>query len=279
MTTRARSLLVVVLIVAVIHAPTVQAALPSSGAAKQSRHGSNVYQRLASDDGRNTVQVLTGREALDHLKNLQARRPGPFAEAGQRLRAKGWTPTEHVLVVRTVRKAITSRNGYGPILPAQTTTIDTDEGEVVFWSWDDGDPLTWEGEMWAQRYSDGAEALTAPQADTEQHYVTSEELIYWHSPTVENPVGRHDTGGSRTPMIQRAKWSGNSAGPILLTQERRKPVDARQFVKDYLSCVLVSCGGGLVGCMFSGPLYIECITLNCAAFITLCALGEIIKRL
>ena len=35
----------------------------------------------------------------------------------------------------------------------------------------------------------------------------------------------------------------------------------------------------LVGCMFSGPLYIECITLNCAAFITLCALREIIKRL
>ena len=219
-----------------------------------------------------SVQVLTGVEALNHLKNLQARRPQVFAKSSERLRARGWKPTENVVVVRTVRDSLARRGGSNGIVPAQTAY--TDEGEVVFWSWDDGDDGTWEGEMWAQRYSDAAEALSDAQADvrTEDQYVIWEDLVYWDSPTIRQEY-------------QQVRENFRKASPFLLASLRPANgiqlarVDARQFVRDWMACTVVGCGGAAAGCVFSGPLYIECVFLGCHAAVSFCALGEIIRRL
>ena len=49
---------------------------------------------------------------------------------------------------------------------ASTTTLSSAEGELVLWSWDDGDPFTWEGTVFMAAYGDKyAEHLSDTQID------------------------------------------------------------------------------------------------------------------
>ena len=41
------------------------------------------------------------------------------------------------------------------VRPIQNGSVSQDGIEVVWYSWDDGDNSTWEGETWAQNYNTG----------------------------------------------------------------------------------------------------------------------------
>lgn len=127
------------------------------------------------------MHVITGAEARQHLRTLMSRNPAAFALAEKRLRARGWVPTDQITVIKTPK-----------IKSSDTTTITTDEGEVVFWSWDDGNADTWEGEVWAENYGNGAKQLQETQVDIETDaQVLWEETVFYERPTpVYQEAGR-----------------------------------------------------------------------------------------
>lgn len=98
-------------------------------------------------DGR-TLEVLHGELATRHLQQLMSRRPEAFANLS--LAARGYRPSEEVVVQRITRAQHTASLGTGFTLGksytfAQDADEATSEGEITFWSWDDGDDSTWEG--------------------------------------------------------------------------------------------------------------------------------------
>lgn len=103
-------------------------------------------RHLVRLNGERLVQVLRGVEALAHLQNLQSKRPEVFQKANARARMRGWRPTNTVLVMRTMRDSVASDE-----IRSVRQDIYTSEGEVTFWSWDDGDDSTWEGQMFSFR--------------------------------------------------------------------------------------------------------------------------------
>lgn len=117
------------------------------------------------------VERLTGKAALAHLHNIMSRRPGAFDRARQSLRDRGFVPTETVYVERTIRLASTQPFGKGLVVPAQDYSESNEDGEILFWSWDDGDDATWEGSIYIEIYSDGAASTWEGQIDAsnEEH--------------------------------------------------------------------------------------------------------------
>jgi hypothetical protein len=103
-------------------------------------------------------QRLSDDEALEHLKTLQADTRRPFTEAAERLRAKGYTPTRTVHVLRS------EDPNRQPIRPAEERFVSY-EGELVFWTWSDGHDGTWEGVVYYEDYASGQFATWTAQVD------------------------------------------------------------------------------------------------------------------
>lgn len=54
---------------------------------------------------------------------------------------------------------------FAPSLHAQTYSESNADGEVIYYSWDDGDDGTWEGQQFFEAYRDGYWELTDLQED------------------------------------------------------------------------------------------------------------------
>ncbi|MGN6182724.1 MAG: hypothetical protein ACTHQM_03620 [Thermoanaerobaculia bacterium] len=186
-----------------------------------------------------------------HLELLKSKRPTAFEKAERRLTARGFTPTDRVVVFRT-----------GAVAPANfapVQSVETTEGEIVFWSWDDGDDSTWEGTMWLARYSNGAELLQEAQFDvaTTTPTVTYESTIWRKPPDLEYA----DTlsSGRQQPLLV-ASLNGVAASPqIELASSMPRPA------REWLGCVINGCLVGAVACVFTGPAFPECVVVVCAA--------------
>jgi hypothetical protein len=205
--------------------------------------------RIRQHDGR-VIEVLRGRLALVHLENLRSRKAEAFAKASASATARGWRPTEEVVVYRSVLEGVSASDA-----------IYTDEGEVVFWSWTDGDDSTWEGEMWSTNYSSGGEVIEEAQVDVavEGYPVLYSSII--HSKDGEFHKDPASNGGASTASLV----------PMF---------DTRQFIKDWIGCVVGCCVLAAGGCLLSGPGWAGCMLLMCVgACQTGCALQEIIRRL
>jgi hypothetical protein len=127
------------------------------------------------------AERLSGRGAEAYVAARFAADPR-FAAAAMRARAalqkKGYVRTNEVVTGKLgVPRATPSlfqrlAARLFPVAHAQDVA-QTEQGAVTFWSWDDGDPNTWEGEVFVEDYANGLWSYKAKQMDTE----TSEELI------------------------------------------------------------------------------------------------------
>jgi hypothetical protein len=77
--------------------------------------------------------------------------------ADAELRARGFTPTGEVVVVRHTRVPALVDRLISAIVPSVLArqTYYPGEGEVIFTSWEDGDPGTWAGNIFAENYDHG----------------------------------------------------------------------------------------------------------------------------
>lgn len=234
---------------------------------------SGVYRTQGA--GGSVIEVLTGEAASNHLRNLKARRVKAFETSDLSLRSRGWRPTGHAVVMRTLRPANARRDSSADSGIALVQNIYTDEGEVVFSSWTDGDNQTWEGEMWAINYSTGGEVLQEGQIDSLTHDVTYESTVWSKAGARDkDPVNLYRPQAKQGSGILLAKNADFVRDPSI-----KLVVDMRKFFKDWIGCTLVGCGTSVAGCYFSGPLYIECVVVLCAVSKDLCALNAIIQQL
>lgn len=129
------------------------------------------------------TEILKGAEAEKYFQGRlrDPNRRAKYEKNVQALRARGFIPTDHYVVQRDVLDVLpvqhlTTRvigrvsNWIAPTAFASTYAYDSD-GSIEFWSWDDGDPLTWEGVFAAENFGSGEYASTDLQIDASNGYV------------------------------------------------------------------------------------------------------------
>lgn len=233
-------------------------ALGSSTGAEGVQRCSNGAQSVETN-GRG-IEVLEGVEAKRHLENLMSRRPAAWARAKADLLARGFTPTDIVVVHRSIRQVKGPAAAREPhVQLASETQIQDSDGEIVFWSWDDGDDSTWEGSMYMSDYEYSSEALSNTQlwiADEESHYPLWEENIYYDGGTTPGPIDKARINHARDG-IQLVSFS--SGGNFKLVQS-----SVHRLVQDWGWCAASMCGGAILGCRATGPKYPVCVKFNCS---------------
>lgn len=243
-------------------------------------------QQISSDQA---VEVIHGKRAVDYLEVVKKERPERFKKAGSKLKELGYKPTGEVVVYRTVNvakpvsKGLRSGNN-SLVLPAQDTYSDS-EGEVIFWSWDDGDNGTWEGITSVERYSDGAYATYESQAliATDNYDTVWEDQTSYYGGGADGGGGNGDGGPG---IIRSALPSGLPAtsfrravlkpGDGLNGTFRTMPVVAGRSWSSYLYCVAVGCTSCAHNCRYTGPLWPGCFGLCCGYFVVRCGLRELV---
>ncbi len=132
---------------------------------------------------------------------------------------------------------------------------------MTFWSWDDGYDGTWEGEIYGERYSDGAWHLMEGQANIE----TETTYAVW-----ANDVGHEGPGGPYEVKSRGARAYGgirlaSLGGPApLLTPVMQSGKTPKRRFNDWLHCVAGGCGWIGLGCLSWGPLAPQCWIGGCA---------------
>lgn len=203
-------------------------------------------------------QRLSGEEAFAHLRKLQSAEKNSFRKAAERLRAKGYTPTETVDVLQT---------GTPPskrIRPVQETFVD-EGGEVVYWTWSDGIDGTWEGVIYVEDYTTGATATWSTQIDV----TTAQFYPLWAEQTSGGTSYRDGERMTALPRpanvpqvasLQLAVAPGDPIPEYLLVQSAADRMIA------FLWCMVDS--GCTPGCVMSGPV---CATWRCPRAAIQCA--------
>lgn len=251
----------------------------------QGGEGSSI-QAVSSDQA---VEVLHGKRAVDYLEVVEKEKPERFKKAELRLKELGYKPTTDVVVFRTVN--IAKSGSKGPqngnkhlVLPAQDTYSDS-EGEVIFWSWDDGDDGTWEGITSAERYSDGAYATYESQVliVTENYETVWEEQTSYYRGGSDGGGG----GGDEGPGIIRSALPGLSKtslqravlkpGNEVQGNLRIMPAQSRGNFSRYLLCVAAGCISCTQQCRYTGPLWSKCMGLCCGIWVVRCGMSEMIR--
>jgi hypothetical protein len=221
------------------------------------------------------VERLHGEAALAHLYNLMSRRPEAFAAARKSLEQRGFAPTNIVTVERTIRLARSRpKEGGALAVPAQTSSEQNSDGEIVFWSWDDGNNGTWEGEIYIEIYSTGAASTWEGQIDdsTDQYpWIYYRKL--WEGAggggphEVQNEVSP-PLPGSRAQIVPAVllESCGLEAGRVV-------PVSFYQWAVCWRACVLGGCTAAAAWCRLTGPAWPECWSVRCVAAEIGCAVS------
>lgn len=259
-------------------APNVSLAdTPTYASQDGERHIAMVNSKIA-------VETLTGHRAVEYFQKLRAEKPARFKEAGKFLAQKGYKPTNTVTVFRTLRitEAQLRQGIVPPAVPQRaSTTVTSSEGEVVFWSWDDGDDGTWEGSTYVERYSDGAYTNSDSQSDIQ----TSDYFEIW-SDVTSSGGGGDGPGDDPIAVSFEPKQDANqvrfavAGGPnaALMQQGALNPrlvLDGFDW-QGFLSCSIGGCSGCAVSCAFTGPTWPGCFGPCCGAVVVACAIQELI---
>lgn len=205
------------------------------------------------------VQQMQGLEALEHLQNLRSQNPEAFAKARRSLLDKGFKPTNHVFVERTVRVASRPGDTNG-VAFAQDYSESNAEGEILFWSWSDGDDTTWEGEIYVEVYSTNDASAWEGQIDASNE---DHEWIYyektWEKPTEEfrdtssNPEAPQQLDvlpAVISPQTERFSAQYRSAGWIA-------------WAGCWRENVVAGCAGAAVGCIATNGGWPGCWGATC----------------
>lgn len=201
-------------------------------------------------------ETLRGEAAMNHIANWKAKRPGEFRRATEQMIARGYRPTQIAVVVRSLHLTsdgwVPAKN-LGPYRRAQTT-VQAAEGEVIFWSWDDGDPTTWEGTIHCENYTSGVTVDLDDQADitTDNPFVISEITTFEerHDP-YEIRLPRHESRGEIYPVLDRAN-------------------------KRFLGCIIGGLVGSAMGCAITGAAWLPCFVAGATATVIGCLIQRII---
>lgn len=221
------------------------------------------------------VERLQGTAALAHLENIKSRNPKAFAQARKNLLNRGFRPTNRVYVERTVR-LVSGRptREPGKALPVQDYSETNEDGEIAFWSWDDGDDGTWEGTIYVEVYSTGDASTWEGQIDatTEDHDWIYNQMT-WEKPGVgDDPI--------------RARWQPspgpNSRGRIVPASlpvgpqglQRGNPVPAGwiEWAECWRACVVGGCAAAALHCRFTNGAWPACWGAACVALEVGCAI-------
>lgn len=219
---------------------------------------------LATVSADSWVERLEGEAALAHFYNLLSRRPGAFEGARRSLSRRGLAPTERVFVERTVRLA-RSESG-NQILPAQNHSEENGDGEIVFWSWSDGNDNTWEGSIYYEVYATGVAATWEGQIDLS----TEEYPWIWYERTWQRVGGPQQAHLSEPPRAGEAvlaavnRSSGYPMGVV--------PAGGLEWARCWRKCVIAGCVTSAIGCIASNGGWPLCWASWCAGSEVGCAI-------
>lgn len=209
------------------------------------------------------VELLQGSKAFDHLSQKRLRHPQRFLHFAGALAAKGYRPTETIVVIRSIGPAsLAEPHRERELIPLFVATVESNsEGEQIFWSWDDGNDATWEGSQYVERYSDGAWVSYDAQLDISN----DEGNVIWSEQTGRGGRAVYDQTqvrqgqGHLSPLLRRVML------PV-------KDVLNESPIQEWAVCLAAGCGGCAGGCWFTGPKYPECFGSCCFGVSIACAL-------
>ncbi len=245
------------------HAETSHPFIPPMSCQRAGRTPEAEITRVKlSDDV--VVERIKGKAALKRLTELRNRQPEAFARARKDLRSHGFVPTEKVYIERTVRLASKGPGAGDPqVVPTQDYGESNADGEILFWSWNDGNDATWEGTIYMDVYSAGAAATWDGQIDTS----TEEYPWIYYTKTWEGP----GSGGGRPKVdFQGPRPKGPSFSVVSATMTR--PGGPRAYLREasfydwavcWRACVVGSCIAAAIGCKWGDGLWPGCFGAWC----------------
>ena len=248
-------------------------------------HGSTTTDLLASTPDVVRVQLsegvfaerLSGAAALAHLRNLMSRHPSAMTASRANLTGRGFAPTDVVYVERTIRLASDGSEQYGSSFSlAQDSGESNSDGEILFWSWDDGDDATWEGTIYMEMYSNGAASTWDGQinASNSQHDWVFYQKTWTSGSGGPRPVDFRTPGEApplpgRVPQVGYAVLSSGAdhgSSPNVT-------VSWMGWAVCWRSCVVTGCGTAAVGCIRVGPGWPGCFAAWCIGAEIFCGVG------
>jgi hypothetical protein len=155
------------------------------------------------------------------------------------------------------------------------------DGEIDFWSWDDGYDGTWEGVIYAENYNTGVSATFEVQINIEvdgNYWTVFENCTgverYGQPYEVKTLPGREQDSGIRLASIR----PDGEFLPLLLSSMRINEAPGKPYVlvggKAYYWCAFWGCLGSAVGCLFFGPGAPLCFIAACTTVLVAC-LGQL----
>lgn len=226
--------------------------------------------------GTKGVEKLQGNAARSHLRNLMSRHPGRFEDAERILTERGFQKTDEIVVMRGVTIGATKSATQLDTAWSSHYTISSSEGEIVFVSWDDGDPSTWEGSIYMASYAPAADLLTDVQFDISDTTMDTvwEQIVYvnprntdpWNQESRQRVSGMI-TGSGRAPAEVGGSERTNADPP-----PPPPPPTPKSPARQWVECSAKGCIGGAVGCLFAGPAWAPCFNGTCGASGMVCAI-------
>lgn len=234
-------------------------------------------RRMETPDGKRIVEVILGETAQAHLQNAKLRRSRAFEKAARVLQQKGYRRTNEVVVVRTLDKQawLRSRDGIHPAYDYASS----EDGEIIFWSWDDGDDSTWEGNVYIEKYSTGGYVSLDGQVDpgyTEIPPVWEETIEYYGGggggPDEDQPLM---TSLGRGKPIQLASLMSDIGFAVNrnLDDSHIQLVQWREYLREWGKCFGPNCAVAVGTCRWAGPAWAKCSLAGCGIAAVACGIA------
>jgi len=230
------------------------------------------------------VERLRGAAARAHLRNLYSKHPSRFSRAEHVLASKSLRKTEEVVVLRSI--TLDSPESRGPKVEAVPL------GEIVFVSWDDGDPSTWEGAIYIASYATARDALTAVQflVSTGEPETLWEETVDGEDSSNEGNRLLASDGMDQPETERRSAQSVDSDRETLdedpsptptptPTPEPSPTPQPKSPARLWVECAAKGCGLGAVGCAVAGTAWPACFELTCGLAGMGCALDAVFNMI
>jgi hypothetical protein len=268
-----------------------QAAAPSGPVATGPERAEQSERRVTQlPDGR-VLEELHGEAASRHLRQLMSRRPEAFANVS--LQDRGFRPSEEVVVQRLGRRthAPIGWDGFAdPGNPFFVFAQSDDyaewsaDGEIIFWSWDNGNPATWEGVIWFADYTTGVAGTNEAQVDISS--TSTHELVFLEN-TYDAGGGGGGGGGLEPmePMLMGnparcatggVRFASLGAGSTWVSPGYALAYGGwswRRWGGCTVSWGVGGCAGAATGCALSGPGWAKCTGAFCAGAFVASAIG------
>jgi hypothetical protein len=180
---------------------------------------------------------MTGKAAMRHLDMIRGRKAKGFAAALQSIRARGFTPTDQVTVLIDVKNERS----------AHDESVSDATGQMVFWTWDDGTGVNWQGLVYAENFLNGEVLIVDTQVDTSAATfpVLYEDVTYWEPPRPPDVILEPSSTSMRGDVTAL-----HCDGP-------------KEIIKTFTACVLLCCWTMAYGCLFSNVYWPACFIVGC----------------